>query len=114
MNEQTIKMFRGRTESFILDVKDVDGSAYALADGEILRFGVKLSTISESYVLLKDLTNADADGDGYRLCLDPEDTAGLSLGRYVYDVGLLSGENYITIIPTSYFELLGNVTGKEV
>ena len=113
MFQQEIKMIRGRTQAFALVVTDVDGSPYTLADGEVLRFGVKHMALSQDCLLVKELTAADAVDGSYVLTLTPEDTAGLPVGHHVYDVGLQSGSHYFTIIEPSDFWLMANVTEKE-
>lgn len=113
MGKLDMRVIRGRTESFILTVADADGGAYALADGEVLRFGVKHTASSTTYLLVKEMTATDASESGYLLTLTPEDTAEMPSGHHVYDVGLQSGSDYYTVIEPSEFELVANVTAKE-
>lgn len=111
-NQQAITMIRGTTVSFGLVITDEDGNEYTLDTGEVLRFGVKTSPASTSYILTKDFTAQDEDGN-YTFGLDPADTASLGFGQYWYDIGLQSGNAYYNIIPASPFNLAYNVTEWE-
>lgn len=113
MSKQDIRMIRGRTERFVLAVANADGSAYTLADGEVLRFGVKRMDTRPDCLLVKELTAENAVEGGYALTLTPEDTADLVPGHHVYDVGLQSGGDYFTVIEPCDFWLVANVTEKE-
>lgn len=104
----TMVVTRGRTSPFRIPVKDRAGTMYVLGDGEFLRFGVKRSTKDEEYLIYKEIREG-TDGV-YTLILKPEDTIYMEAGRYVYDVGLQSGDDYLDIIKTSAFTVSGNVT----
>lgn len=109
---QDIEMIRGRTETLIIAVSDADGTDYTLAEGEVLRFGIKAGEGAENYLLVKELTTVHAVDGGYALSLAPEDTEDLPAGRFKYDVGLQIGGDYYTVIPPSEFHLIGNVTER--
>ena len=85
-----------------------------LADGDILRFGVKKTAQDKAYQIRKDLTASDQNAEG--LCvmkLKPTDTVGMFLGCYRYDVGLQTGDDYINVIEEADFVLRSNVTTYE-
>lgn len=103
-----IKMIRGTSRTFEISVTDADGNPYTLQDGERVIFGVKKQTTDEELLVCKVVTECT---DGVcRVELDPVDTVDLALGRYYYDVGLESGEDYYIIVETSVFNLAANVT----
>lgn len=111
---ENIKIVRGRSQTFVINVTDQDGEAYTLGSSEKLIFGVKKNYFDADYLITKTLTSANvADSGGYTLKITPEDTANLSCGTYCYDVGLQSGTDYFTVIECSNFVLAHNVTHKE-
>ena len=114
--DNEIRIIRGTTAYINIMLKDEDEEVYLLADGEVLRFGVKLSARSENYKLLKELTSADinVDGDGYTLRLSPADTEALPYAAYSYDVGLQVGLDYYNAIPCASFIIAPNITSREV
>lgn len=108
--KQPIRMIRGTTQLINITVNNIDGSTYALADGEILRFGLKKLPEDDKCVVEKELTNANLDEGVYVLTLLPNDTLGLDFGTYYYDVGLQSGTTYINVIECSEFTIGYNIT----
>ena len=114
--DNTIRIIRGTTAYVNIQLKDEDGGIYRLADGEVLRFGVKEGVQFDEYKLLKELTeeNVNAAGDGYMLTFLPADTEGLQCRAYVYDVGLQAGLDYFNAIPCASFVVAPNVTAREV
>lgn len=113
---KTMKVIRGTSNLFRIALRDESGSFYRLKAGEVLRFGVKNRRDSDDIQFVKEMTAADlnADADAYILVIKPEDTQHMGLrGRYYYDVGLQSGNDYYNVIPCSDFELGANVTGRE-
>lgn len=107
---QKIEIVRGTTNTLALSVTDADGNAYTLADGELLIFGVKEKPEDEELLIQKTITDCT---DGVAMVeLSPDDTIGLKYGRYIYDVGLESGEDYHNIIPASPFVIQPNITKR--
>ena len=105
---QTIEIVRGTTNTLKIEVTDADGNAYNLEDGEKILFGVKKDAKDEALVIRKTVTQLY---DGYcTIDLAPADTIGLEYGRYVYDVGLQSGNDYHNIIPVSALVIQPNIT----
>lgn len=107
---QEIEMIRGTSEKIQIHVFDADGEPYTLASGEKLVFGVKKKPDYEECVLKKVITEC-TDG----VCtvnIAPKDTEGLAYGKYFYDVGLLSGDNYFSVIPPNAFNLIANITKR--
>lgn len=111
-NQQAITMIRGTSAAFGVAVTDEDGNAYTLQSGETLRFGIKTTPNATEYILQKDFTDTDTEGN-YTFTIDPADTAALDFGAYWYDIGLQSGEDYWNVIPASAFNIAYNITGLE-
>jgi hypothetical protein len=105
---QTIEIVRGTSNTFPITVTDADGTPYTLEAGEKLLFGVKKQPSDKDYLVLKTIT-ATTNGE-YVAKLLPNDTSGMEYGRYVYDVGLESGENFYNVIEASPFVVQPNVT----
>jgi hypothetical protein len=106
-----ISMIRGTTRVYEIPVTDSNKQPYALKEGEKLVFGVK-ETCKHPLCVLTKIIEPDENGRCI-LRLAPEDTAQMHPASYVYDVGLLSGDDYFNIIEPDVFELLSNVTSKE-
>jgi hypothetical protein len=100
-------MTRGTSKPLNIQITDGDGDAYTLATGERLLFGVRPAE-SDTAVIIKE---AAADGaGGYTVELKPSDTEGLEPGRYVYDVNLERGEDFIPVIDPSPFDVKQGAT----
>ena len=110
-----INIIRGTTNAFGVRIESSDGEPYMLQSGEKIIFGVKLNTENSDYDIVKTVTVADYTDGAYNINLAPEDTAGLNFGRYYYDVGVQTADgDYYMIIPCSEFNVLENVTEREV
>lgn len=105
---QKIEIVRGTTNSINVAIKNGDGSAYMLSEGELVVFGVKQNYKDDELLILKTV-NSLINGVG-QFSLAPEDTIGLDVGKYVYDVGLKTGANYYSVIEASDFLITANVT----
>lgn len=108
--KQPISMIRGTTQTIEIKVYGPDGLPYIISGDEVLRFGVKRNPEDNEYLIEKELTAANLDGDVYVTILVPNDTKGLEFGNYYYDVGLQVGENYYNVIECSDFEIGYNIT----
>ena len=109
--EQPIKIVRGTTKKFNIQMpNDSDGGAFALLAGEKIVFGVKALT-DDSPLFTAEAT-AETDGS-FAVKITPGDTADLEPGRYFYDVGLQSGDDFYNVIPLSTFDIVPNVTKQE-
>lgn len=106
-----LKMVRGSTQVIEIQILSPDGQPYVLLEGDVIRFGVKNPEFPGSYLVKKErgsLSNGITS-----VTILPEDTIGMEPGRYSYDIGLQSGENYFPVVPYSDFVLEPNVTWKE-
>ena len=113
--DKTIKIIRGTSNTFDIDLRKETGEFYTLGAGEILRFGVKVRASSTKYELVKELTVADLNktGDAYTLQLVPSDTEGMEFRTYCYDIGLQTGDAYVNVVPCSHFIVGHNITKWE-
>jgi len=103
-----IEIVRGTTNMIHIDVLDANGNPYTLQDGEKLIFGVKRNVTDADELIVK--TASVAEGGGYVVNLAPDDTDDLTVGKYVYDVGLQSGDCFYNVIKANSFVIAGNVT----
>lgn len=109
--ENELKMVRGSSQTLEIQVLGPDGQPYVLLEGDVIRFGVKHPEYFGAYLIRKEsrgLVNGMTSVD-----IDPEDTIGMEPGRYCYDIGLQSGEEYFPVVKYSEFILEPNVTWKE-
>ena len=105
---------RGSNNTFNVSLRDPDGNVYVLAVGEVLRFGVKRYYEDPTYCIEKTLTAADYKNGVYPIILNPEDTEALSVGKYEYDIGIQSDNQYWPVIAVSPFTITKNITSREV
>lgn len=103
-----IEIVRGTSNSFKIYVVDTDGKPYTLASGEALVFGIKDKPYKKDAAVIKTVTSG-TDGV-YTVNFDPDDTINLKYGKWFYDVGLQSGDDYFPVIEPSTFEILANAT----
>lgn len=107
-------MIRGTTHPINVSLRDPSGAVYTLAEGEVLRFGLKRHPEDKECLIKKELTSAHLKDNVYVLILDPADTAELEFGTYYYDVGMQSGTTYKNVIECSKFKIDHNITLPEV
>lgn len=105
---QRIEIVRGTTNTFAITVTDANNDLYTLADGEVIKFGIKRKKEDADPIFVK--TAITGENGVYAIVLAPSDTAELPCGKYMYDVGLQSGGAYHSIIEPNVFEILPNVT----
>lgn len=77
-----ITLVRGDTLTAKVNIQ-CDGEAYELREGDSVRFALKKSYNSKEEIIRKAIP-----ADTMLLTLDPEDTAQLDGGVYVYDIEL--------------------------
>jgi len=103
-----ITMISGNSEGIIVGAKDVDGSKYPFATGDIVYFTVKRIPNDESPILQKTITEF-IDGDAV-IYLNPEDTAEMN-GNYTYDIKIKQQNGKeTTLYDPSRFEVIKGVT----
>lgn len=116
MSVYDINIPRGTSFSFGIVIQTDNGTEYELQNSDLIRFGVKKSTRSSTFLIYKTLTSADYDTENecYVLNIVPDDTIGLTENeRYFYDIGLqTAGGDYYMIIPASRFNVMPAVTER--
>lgn len=108
--KQNIEIIRGTSNTIQIRVTNADGDPLTLAGSEKIIFGVKKKPWNDECVLKKVMTEIENG-----ICtveIKPEDTEALEFGKYFYDVGMLSGDNYFNIIPSSVFHVMHNITDR--
>ena len=93
--KQNLSMVRGDTFSFDVALPDIDSASIAS-----IYFTVKKNATDKSFIFQKAL------GDGitltenttYRVRIAPEDTSGITAGRYAYDLQIGIGSDIYTVI----------------
>lgn len=110
---QEINIPRGTTMCLGIEIKNEDGTAYTPANGDVLRFGVKLDPTEATYVISKTGTY-DSSAGYYTVDLSPEDTASLAMDeRYWYDAGLQTADgDYYMVVEASPFNVHRAITKK--
>lgn len=98
-----IKIIRGDTSRFEVEVLDKTGEKYNLQEEDELVFTVKKNTSTDITILKKQIL-----GDTFTLTHD--DTKKLDYGKYVYDIQLTqSNGDVTTVIQPSIFEIMPEV-----
>lgn len=89
--KDTISLICGRTKRIVVNIKNTDGEPYELVEGDEICLTVKQKLRDLNEVLMKK---------GTEITFDPNDTASLEPGEYVYDVSLkMSNGDVFTLIP---------------
>ena len=107
---QKIEIVRGTTNTFQIEVRDANGDLLAAGKDEKVIFGVKRNAEDDNLIIAKAATMTDTGI--FTVTLSPADTEGLKFGRYFYDVGLQSGEQYYNIIEPMPFIIQANITKR--
>lgn len=102
----TIQLTRGDTARFSVPIdNETSGEEYVLSDNDKLTFTIKKRVKDETPLLQKTVFGT------ILFHVKPEDTQGLSFGKYVYDVQLTTSDGDVyTVIEPSTFEILSEVT----
>ena len=79
----TITLTRGDTFEALVSATKRDGTQYIPVEGDVIRFAMK-----ENYDDPRPLIVKDIPIDTMMLTLEPQDTADLNFGKYVYDIQL--------------------------
>lgn len=105
-DDGTIRLTRGDTARLTVPIVNLaNNGEYTMQSGDILYFSVKKSAKDGDFLFQKVSEGSNS------IHIKPEDTAGLSFGKYKYDVQLTteSGDVY-TVIEPSTFEVMEEIT----
>lgn len=109
IQDTTMKMIRGDSESFTVSVELDTGEDYALEDGDTIYFTVKQNATSSKNELQK-IVKSFPDGVAVIEIL-PEDTKHMRFISYVYDIQLTTKNGEVkTLVPHSRFTVGEEVT----
>lgn len=97
-----IEIPRGTTFRAVISLTYEDGTPYTYTSGDVMRFGVKAEDLSGDLLLSKTLSYDSGEG-GFVLELSPSDTSDFSIGTYLYDIGLESGNDYFMAVGCDEF-----------
>lgn len=106
-----LRMVRGSSQVIQVQVRTPSGQPYTLLEGDVIRFGVKYDENASAYLLKKETT--ELTGGVSFINIEAEDTIGMEVGKYKFDIGLQSGQYYFPIVKFSDFILEPNITAKE-
>ena len=92
---QNLSMVRGDTLSFDVRLSDLDGASISS-----LYFTVKRKASDAEYIFQKSLANGITlvEGTTYRVRVAPEDTDGVTAGKYAYDLQIGVGTDIYTLL----------------
>ena len=101
----TITLTRGDTFEALVSIMEKDGTPYIPEEGDSIRFAMKEKYDDPRTLLIKDIPL-----DTMRLVLEPQDTADLNFGRYVYDIQLTKEDGKVdTFISRATLKLMEEV-----
>ena len=111
-NENKIRFIRGDTHVIILEVTDGNDAAYIPEATDQITLTVRANDYRGEIVLQKNSGEPDIEqlASGWKITLQPEDTAELPYKTYVYDIQLNLSGVIQTVIPLSAFVLDKEVT----
>lgn len=100
----TIRLTRGDTGVFSLDIKNAQGQSYDYSQDTVL-FTVKPNVYAKDPLIQKQVVY------GENITISPADTENLPYGTYVYDIQLETAGGIVdTIITPSKFIVMEEVT----
>lgn len=103
---------RGDTFSIKFQRKDCNGDVITEAPNTMY-FTLKTRPSIKTYVLQKTLEDMHSDADGtWHITLQPEDTEGLSVGNYYFDIEVTTN-SYVKTIAKDWIKLTEESTWKD-
>lgn len=92
INGTTITITRGDTLDLKVDIFNPDGSAYAIQEGDVIRFAVKQRYTDREPLLVKEIPNGTRN-----LRLEADETKLLNAGGvpYVYDIQITMADGTV-------------------
>lgn len=104
INKKTNKIFitKGDNAQLVVKLVDKEGNERQIFSDDVITISVRKK--GQGVVITKQATNGAID-------FVPNDTKSLSTGQYYYDIQLTTfGGKVYTIVPTSIFEIGGEIT----
>lgn len=102
--DNKIYLTRGDSAILKVEIRDTDGEEYTPEDTDTVIMTFKKTTSDKEPIFTHEI-------DGGILMIEPEDTADLAYGDYVYDCQLKTEAGFVqTFIPPSLFRVLDEVT----
>ena len=104
-SSNNIKLSRGDYAEICFNLKDDTGDEYILAEGEQIKFGVKIRADLGNELISKTLSNP---GESFVVAiLENADTKDLTFGTYFYDIRLIGADGKInTPMHQAKFEIM--------
>ena len=107
MENKNIRMIRGDTVSFGVDVRDGDGN---LVNADSMTLTVKKIDSGNKYLFQKSIGHGVTKrSDGYVIRIAPEDTESEKPGKYLYDIQIGVNDDIFTIYH-GLFEIENDIT----
>lgn len=104
-NRQPIEMTRGDSEVFQISITN-NGSIYHPQTGDVVRFAMRRKRLPYIVYPPAILIEKEIPHDTMQLVFEPEDTKGLPIGRYVYDMKITFADGRVkTFVRLSPFIL---------
>ena len=101
MKEKDLKMTRGDTVLYAIDLRDSNGNTIEFNEDIMLYFTVKINTITNDMTFQKYTGNGIEYSDidkKYHLVINPADTSNLNYGVYMYDITVKTDEDNFTVL----------------
>ena len=98
ITDNEVRLTRGDNADIIVQIKDLNGDAYTLQEGDKLLFTMKRNCKTDVIVMQKDITSDQI------ISIEHNDTKDLDYGTYYFDVQctLADGNVYTVIEPHSF------------
>lgn len=111
-SSNNIKLSRGDYAEICFNLKDNSGHEYILAEGEQVKFGVKIRADFDIELISKTLSNP---GESFVVViLENADTKDLTFGTYFYDIRLIGADGKVnTPMQQAKFEIMEVVANVE-
>lgn len=109
VNGQNLSMTRGDSETITVALYDLNETQVPFNTGDTVYFTIKSHPSQTEKILQKIITIFNSGSAIIEIV--PNDTKSLPFRKYIYDIQLTRADTTVTtIIPTSIFEILEEVT----
>lgn len=111
--DNAIYLTRGDSMTLYISMTDSDGNTYTPVSTDVIRFALKHNSMTignRAYTDTSPILTKTIDYSTLALSIDPDDTADLEFGEYVYDIELTDADGAVdTFITASPFVILPEV-----